>query len=108
MFEGDASFIAFRLASAETGFDRYGHITPPHAPNAMSDELRYCPECKENRYIKPKISWVCFIILLICGILLGLVYLLYVYAIKEKRCPVCGTKESLTQPPRPENRVDTV
>lgn len=77
----------------------------------MSDDLRYCPECKENRYIKPKISWVCFIILLIWGVIgaiLGLVYLLYVYAIKEKRCPVCGTKESLMQPPRLENRVDTV
>lgn len=64
-------------------------------------ELRYCPECQQNRYLTMDINWIIFIILLILGVILGLIYLLYCYMVKQK-CPVCGTKADLMEPPRME------
>ena len=33
----------------------------------------YCPQCRENRMTTMDINWVIFIILIICGVILGLV-----------------------------------
>lgn len=62
-------------------------------------ELRYCPQCKENRYLTMDINWIIFIILLILGVILGLIYLLYCYLAKQK-CPVCDTSADMMQPPK--------
>lgn len=62
-------------------------------------ELRYCPNCKENRFVQMKINWIIFIILLILGIILGIIYLLYCYLSKQE-CPVCGMPANLMEPPR--------
>ncbi len=45
------------------------------------------------------INWIIFIILLILGVILGLIYLLYCYLAKQK-CPVCGTSADMMQPPK--------
>ena len=45
------------------------------------------------------INWIIFIILLILGVILGLIYLLYCYLAKQK-CPVCDTSADMMQPPK--------
>ncbi len=62
-------------------------------------ELRYCPQCEENRYVKMKISIPIFIILLLLGIIFGLIYVLYCYMQKQE-CAVCGLAADMMQPPR--------
>ncbi len=62
-------------------------------------ELRYCPQCGDNRYLTMDINWIIFVILLILGVVLGLIYLLYCYLAKQK-CGVCGMKADLMEPPR--------
>ncbi|MDR3206296.1 MAG: hypothetical protein LBT41_04295 [Candidatus Methanoplasma sp.] len=63
-------------------------------------ELRYCPNCGRNTYVEVKINWIIFIVLLICGVLLGLVYLVYCFAAKTKVCEVCKLKANKMEPPR--------
>ena len=41
----------------------------------MADTIRYCTNCQKNVVAKTKINWLIFIILLILGIILGIVYL---------------------------------
>ena len=50
----------------------------------------YCPVCDKNMIGKTKISWIIFILLLLMGVLLGLIYLVYCLT-KPKVCPVCST-----------------
>jgi len=64
--------------------------------------LRYCPQCQQNRYCDMKINWIIFIILLILGIVLGVIYLLYCY-LKKQKCAVCGTDANLMEPPHMNN-----
>ena len=56
---------------------------------------------KKNKLAIIAAVWIIFIILLILGVVLGLIYLLYCYMVKQK-CPVCGTKADLMEPPRME------
>ena len=49
-----------------------------------------------------KINWIIFIILLILGIVLGVIYLLYCY-LKKQKCAVCGTDANLMEPPHMNN-----
>ena len=62
-------------------------------------EMRYCPNCKKNTYTTLDINWIIFVILLIFGIILGLVYLLYCYY-KKNRCGICGCPAEQMFPPR--------
>lgn len=55
--------------------------------STMSDQ-GYCPECRKNVNGTTDINWVIFIILLLLGILLGLIYLVYCLT-KPKICPFC-------------------
>jgi uncharacterized membrane protein YagU involved in acid resistance len=63
-------------------------------------ELRYCPKCGKNTYLKVKINWIIFILLLIFTIVLGLVYLLYCVLAKPKVCEQCKTRANAMEPPR--------
>ena len=58
----------------------------------MGDSIMWCPRCNCNQSVK-RINWVIFIVLLILGVLLGLVYLVYCLFAKEGECEVCGLKE---------------
>ena len=65
-------------------------------------ELRFCPQCGENRYLKMKISIPILIVLLILGIFLGLIYIVYCH-LQKRQCAACGTPAEMMQPPRMEN-----
>ena len=65
-------------------------------------ELRFCPQCGENRYLKMKISIPILIVLLILGIFLGLIYIVYCH-LQKQQCAACGTPAEMMQPPRMEN-----
>lgn len=64
-------------------------------------EMMYCPHCGRDVNVS---KWtgtriVILIILLFLGLILGLIYLIYV-ATRKESCPVCGTPIEYLQPPR--------
>ncbi len=61
-------------------------------------DLRYCPQCGKNQYTKADINWIIFIVLLILGVILGLVYLVYCTVAKSPKCEVCGN--TILEPPK--------
>ena len=70
------------------------------------DELRYCPVCQRDTYLKTRISWPAFIVLVVLGLLiswiivvLAVVYLVYCLMAK-KQCGVCGLDADRMEPPR--------
>lgn len=73
----------------------------------MADTIRYCTNCQKNVVAKTKINWLIFIILLILGIVLGIVYLAYCFVSStHKKCPECGAMGVALQPPKTD-KVDT-
>ncbi len=73
----------------------------------MADTIRYCTNCQKNVVAKTKINWLIFIILLLLGIVLGIVYLAYCFVSEShKKCPECGATGVALNPPRSE-KVDT-
>jgi len=46
-----------------------------------------------------KVNWIIFIILLILGVIFGVIYLVYCH-LKKQQCVVCGTNDSLMDPPK--------
>ncbi len=65
-------------------------------------DIMWCPNCKTNREVKPKINWIITILLFILGIIFGIIYVAYCY-IEKKRCAVCGTSVSQMQPMKFDN-----
>lgn len=52
--------------------------------------------------MKMDINWVIFVILLILGGVLGLIYLLYCH-LKKRVCPICDTPETAMEQMRTNN-----
>ena len=65
-------------------------------------EYKWCPHCKTNREAKMDINWIIFVILLIIGVILGLIYLLYCHY-KKRSCAVCKTPAALMEMPKSDN-----
>lgn len=66
----------------------------------MSD-YRWCPRCRKNVDIEEwtGLSILILIVLFLCGLALGIIYLVY-KTFKTRRCPTCGLPEGQLEPPR--------
>lgn len=64
----------------------------------MGSERRYfCPDCCQNVTAEPDCNLIVFILLLLCCIIPGLVYLILR---KGEHCPKCHADSSRLEPPR--------
>ena len=62
--------------------------------------LKYCPSCKRNVELESGINWILALILLILAIIPGLLYIIIAAIASKKRCPICGMKEPMMEPPK--------
>ena len=67
----------------------------------MASNIRYCPMCQKNVSTDTQINWIIFILLLILGVILGVIYLIYcLCSSSHRKCGICGC--TTLQPPKPE------
>lgn len=67
----------------------------------MGTETLFCPTCQKNVIASLRINWLIFIILLILGIVLGIIYLVYCFmSSSHRKCSICGCKTLM--PPQAE------
>ena len=61
----------------------------------LDDTLRFCPMCCQNVTTEPSYNVVALIILLCLFVVPGVLY--YVFR-KDRRCPICHTKNCYLKP----------